>query len=160
MKELKAFVASSYNEQKKLCGYGILLEEEYTTVDFIGGVESAVKKVKTYQVAGYLTAVLEAIAYAIEHKYEKIIICYNFSGAEKYTKIKEQDGLSQIVKDYISDFHKLEKQIEIEFEKVNLNRFVPHTNLKQAQDLAKKVTMDEEFDKYHLLNPKNFNKQK
>ena len=22
MKELKAFVASSYNEQKKLCGYG------------------------------------------------------------------------------------------------------------------------------------------
>lgn len=27
MKELKAFVASSYNEQKKLCGYGILLKK-------------------------------------------------------------------------------------------------------------------------------------
>ena len=70
MKELKAFVASSYNEQKNYVAMEYYLKKN-TTVDLIGGVESAERKVKTYQVAGYLTAVLEAIAYAIEHKYEK-----------------------------------------------------------------------------------------
>ena len=155
MKKLDAYVASSYNEKIKKCSYGVLLFDGYTPLDELSNIIDENIVNKTYQVGGYLQGVVEAIEYAIGHNYDEICILYNFEGADRYTKIKEKDGLSKVVKDYIDNYESLEDKIKITFEKVNLNRFIPRTNLKMALDLSRKMFLPP-LDEFHILNPKNY----
>ena len=60
-----------------------------------------------------------------------------------------------MVKTYLSGFKDLEQKIDIKFEKVNMNLFIPRTNLQRAYKISRKATQ-EEFDEFHILNKKNF----
>ncbi len=155
MKKLNVYVASSYNEKIKKCSYGVLLFDGYKPLDKFSNIIDENIVNKTYQVGGYLSGVINAIKYAINNNYDEVCIMYNFEGADKYTKIKEKDSLSQVVKQYIKDYEELETVINITFEKVNLNKYIPRTNLKMALDISRNMFLTS-FDDYHLLNPKNY----
>lgn len=158
MKEIKCLVASSYNENTQKCGYGIMLINEIETIDIVTGCVGDCLKVKSYQVSGYLTGVIKAIQYAIDNKYELVTIVYNFDGADKYTKITKKDSFSDIVKEYMESYETLASQINIRFEKGNTNYFLTRSKFTRLRELAKKQTI-EEFDKFHILNPKNYYKR-
>ena len=144
MKKLQCYVASSFDELNKKCGYGVIMVEEYKPIE-----------IKSYQVGGYLIGVLKGIKYAIANNYDDVTIFYNFEGADKYTKIRNSEGLSDVVKTYLSGFKDLEQKIDIKFEKVNMNLFLPRTNLQRAYKVSRKATR-EEYDEFHILNKKNF----
>lgn len=155
MKKLQCYVASSFDELNKKCGYGVIMKEECRPIDIISGFTEESWQIKSYQVGGYLIGVLKGIQYAIDNNYDEVTIFYNFEGADKYTKIRNSEGLSEVVKTYLSGFKDLEQKIDIKFEKVNMNLFIPRTNLQRAYKISRKATQ-EEFDEFHILNKKNF----
>ena len=93
MKKLQCYVASSFDERNKKCGYGVIMKEECRPIDIISGFTEESWQIKSCQVGGYLIGVLKGIQYAIDNNYDEVTIFYNFEGADKYTKIRNSEGL-------------------------------------------------------------------
>ena len=59
MKKLQCYVASSFDELNKKCGYGVIMKEECRPIDIISGFTEESWQIKSYQVGGYLIGVLK-----------------------------------------------------------------------------------------------------
>ena len=67
MKKLQCYVASSFDELNKKCGYGVIMKEECRPIDIISGFTEESWQIKSCQVGGYLIGVLKGIQYAIDN---------------------------------------------------------------------------------------------
>lgn len=132
------FVDGSFNSIKKKIGFGVvcwknkIIYEHYNSLNAI----DTKKYLTSRNVAGEIFGSLKAIEYAIENKWTKIKIYFDYEGIEKWAT-KAWEAKSEIACMYVKKFDSLKNKVEIQFQKVKA-----HANLELneiADKLAKKA---------------------
>jgi ribonuclease HI len=131
-----AYVDGSFNGAS-IYGSGVVLldhlAEIVATFSFSG---NAPEFILSYQIAGECLSCLKAIEWAIEHKYQKIFVHYDYLGIEKWAT-SEWQANKPISKFYAQQYAILASKIEIIFIKEKAHSGVEYNEL--ADKLAKKA---------------------
>lgn len=122
MSTIVAYVDGSYNKKIHQCSYAaIFLDgEEKNVIGSVGGLVDDLDYCNMRNVGGEVLSSTNAISYAIEEKYDSIIIYYDYKGIYEWVRgdAKEwtaNNRCTQAYKDFVKDKSKL---INITFKKV------------------------------------------
>ncbi|OJF94135.1 viroplasmin family protein [Alkalibacterium sp. 20] len=131
---LVAYVDGSFNKKKKTYSYGVVLLKNNTVIQELSNAASEPEYAESFQIAGECFGALNAIKWAIEHKYKEIIIHYDYLGIEMWAT-GQWKANKTVSKDYIKYYQAYSTKIDVSFVKVKA-----HTGIKyneRADELAK-----------------------
>ena len=133
-KSIVAYVDGSYNNAKKIYGYGCVLLENGEEVCRISDKGDEPEFVKMWNVAGEIIATQKAITYAIQNHYKSIHIYHDYIGIETWANDKWKAKLlgTQQYKEFIKQ---AKKKIDIQFTKVTAHSGNKYNDI--ADELAK-----------------------
>ena len=134
---LIAYVDGSFNEKKKVYGYGAVLIDGQQVIKRLYGRGDNPDCLSSRNVVGEIFGALSAVKYAVEHpEYDGIVIYYDYMGIEKWA-IGEWKANKKLTQYYASQMAEYRKKLPIVFIKVEA-----HTGdfyNEQADQLAKKA---------------------
>ncbi|MDY0278831.1 MAG: viroplasmin family protein [Acholeplasma sp.] len=113
-----AFTDGSYSEEEKAYTYGlVVINNENLKYDTSYAKRDNPIYLESRNVSGEVFAVIEAIQYAIAHKYDKLLICHDYEGVSKWIS-KEWNTKTEISKVLVKIYDKYCDIIDIEFRKI------------------------------------------
>lgn len=114
---LVAYVDGSYNDEKKIYGYGcILLYHDQIICEYYGKGDNK-ENLLMRNVSGEIMGAIKAISYAIENNYSDIDLYYDYKGIENWATHKWQANKPG-TKQYVTFIQESIKKINIHFYKV------------------------------------------
>ncbi len=131
------FVDGSYNKFTKKIGYGVVCYKDeiiHTFYKALTDKEMALYK-SSLNVAGEIFGTLYSIKYALEQKFTKIKIYFDYEGIEKWAT-KSWDAKSDIAVFYVNKIQDIKDKIQIKFQKVRAHVNIEFNEI--ADQLAKK----------------------
>lgn len=131
---LWAYVDGSFDKASKRYSYGVVLIKNNTILETIANSDNDSNYTDSFQIAGECFGALNAIKWAINHNYDRIVIFYDYLGIEMWAKEKWRAN-KPVSKDYVAHFKKFAKQIKVDFVKVKAHSGVEYNEL--ADQLAK-----------------------
>ncbi|GCF92118.1 hypothetical protein NRIC_00090 [Enterococcus florum] len=137
---LIAYVDGSFDKKRQAYGSGIVLLKGNTILEELSIPGKHKEFTESYQIAGEVFGVLEAVSWAIKHQYSDIEIHYDYEGIEKWALgyWRANKPVSQY---YVEAFKPLSKKIDVSFTKVKAHSGDTYNDL--ADELAKKATQIE-----------------
>ncbi|MCK4260792.1 MAG: ribonuclease H family protein [Halanaerobiales bacterium] len=133
-KTIIAYVDGSYSEKLKKYSFGCILLGDKKTI--LSGVGNNEESATMRNVAGELLGAMEAIKWANENKYERIIIYHDYEGIARWATgdwKANQVGTKKYI-DFIKNYKKL---IDIQFQKVAAHSGDTYND--EADNIAKKA---------------------
>lgn len=143
---IEIYVDGSFSKEKKYYGSGwvaVVDDEPYEKKSFSGNDS---RYVDSWQVAGEVLASLDAIQWAIEQNYKKVVIYHDYEGIEKWAT-GEWKAKKQVSQDYVNNYNPLTKEIDVRFSKVKA-----HSSNK-FNDIADKLAKVSLIEKGSRSNP-------
>lgn len=129
-----AYVDGSFDKKNKRYSYGVVMLKDDKVLATLSNADDDPKYAESFQIAGECFGSLNAIKWAKQQGYKKVLIHYDYMGIEMWAtgKWKAKKTVSQ---DYVSYFNRLSKEITVEFIKVKAHTGVEFNEL--ADQLAK-----------------------
>lgn len=129
-----AYVDGSFDKRQQRYSYGVVLLKDDQVLATLNKSDDNPKYVESFQIAGECFGCLNAIKWAKNHNYKKVIIHFDYLGIEMWAlgKWRANKAVSQ---DYVHFYTKLAKDITVEFVKVKAHTGVEFNEL--ADQLAK-----------------------
>lgn len=112
MKQAKAWVDGSYNNNNGLVGYGVYLIVGKEAQEMSGSVTKFDNSSRN--IVGEVTAAITAIKRAIDEGCSKITVYYDYAGIENWATGSWKRN-KQLTKDYHAEVNDLMKSIEVTF---------------------------------------------
>lgn len=131
---VQAYVDGSFDKHAKRYSYGVVLLKNNKILEKLSHADNDKKYTGSYQIAGECFGSLNAIKWAKEHGYKRIIVHYDYMGVEMWAT-RQWKAKKAVSKDYVMHFDKLTKDIEVEFVKVKAHSGIEMNEL--ADELAK-----------------------
>lgn len=132
---LHIYVDGSYNSQQDIVGFGLIAvlnnKELYTYYNGFKGHPYN----KHRNVFGEILGTIEGIEYAIRDGFDKIIICHDYQGIEKWAN-KEWKANTEMTQTYIKYIDYTKNKIDIKFKKIKAHSGNKYNEI--ADKLAKK----------------------
>lgn len=124
-KIILAFCDGSFNKVNNEFSFGlVLLNAQFEVIKFYHGKFNDCEWIKLHNVAGELMGAIAAIQYAINNKYQKIVIFHDYLGIAKWAQNLWKRNLS-CTKAYYDFIQKSLLKINIEFKHIKA-----HSNVK------------------------------
>ncbi|MFO8069592.1 MAG: ribonuclease H family protein [Alkalibacterium sp.] len=136
---LIAYVDGSFSKKKKTYSYGVVLLKDNTVIQELSNAGSDPKYAESFQIAGECFGALNAIKWAIEHNYKKVIIHYDYLGIEMWAT-GQWKANKTVSKDYVKFYQAYSKKIDVSFVKVKAHTGIKHNE--RADELAKTALTD------------------
>lgn len=130
-----AYVDGSYSKKHHIYSYGCVILEHNNKV-YLKALGEDESLADMRNVAGELLGSMVAIKWAIDHKYKKIIVHYDYTGIEYWAK-GEWKRNKKGTRDYKKFIDQAKKDIEIEFIKIEAHS--GDTFNEKADELAKEA---------------------
>lgn len=115
LRTIEAYVDGSYNEKLRKYSYGCVLLGETTAK--LSGIGSDIKNITMRNVAGEILGAMKAIEWAVQNKYEKVIVYHDYEGIARWALGEWKANLIG-TKNYVDFIKNYRKLIRIEFRKV------------------------------------------
>lgn len=121
--EIFAYVDGSYNKEKNIYGYGIVIiqrkknSKELEMIQFNGNGNEE-KLINMWNVGGEIVAAKKAIEYAFENKYKKMKIFYDYQGIAKWAEKQWKTNTVGTIA-YRGFVQAMSDYIDIQFSKVD-----------------------------------------
>ncbi|WP_029268461.1 ribonuclease H1 domain-containing protein [Virgibacillus alimentarius] len=128
------YVDGSYNNEKELVGYGCVMVKEGIEIATKSGNAEIDKAENTWNIAGEITAALEAVEWAIANEFTEFMICYDYIGIENWAN-GSWNANKTMTADYADRMQEYQKYLNIHFFKIKAhsgNKFN-----ERADELAK-----------------------
>ncbi|WP_080145376.1 ribonuclease H1 domain-containing protein [Marinilactibacillus piezotolerans] len=129
-----AYVDGSFDKINGRYSYGVVMLKDNTVLETLKNADDDSRYVESYQIAGECFGSLNAIKWAKEHGYKRVIIHYDYLGIEMWATERWRANKA-VSKDYVAHFKKLSQGIEVAFKKVKAHSGVEFNEL--ADQLAK-----------------------
>jgi len=129
-----AYTDGSFDKASKRYSYGAVLIKKKEIVAQLSNSDNDEKYSNSFQIAGECFGCLNAIKWAKQNGYKRVVVHYDYMGIEKWAK-KEWRTNKAISKDYVYYYDRLSKAIDVEFVKVKAHSGVEMNEL--ADQLAK-----------------------
>lgn len=129
-----AYVDGSFDKVTKRYSYGAVLLKDDKVIAELSNADDDPEYAESFQIAGECFGALNAIKWAIKHKYESVIIHYDYLGIEMWATGKWRAN-KKVSKDYVTFFNKFAPHIDVKFVKVKAHTGVIHNE--RADLLAK-----------------------
>lgn len=135
LNKLYVYVDGSYNEAENIVGYGLVavINNELIHKDFNGFKDHPYNKSRN--VFGEILGSVEAINYALQNKYDEVIIAYDYKGIECWAT-KEWEAQNEMTQTYVKYIDFIKDTIKIRFLKIAAHTGNKYNEL--ADQLAKK----------------------
>lgn len=133
---LQAYVDGSFSATHNRYSYGVVLLEDGEIITTLKNADDDKKYADSFQIAGECFGALNAIRWAINHKYKSITLFYDYLGIEKWAK-KEWQAKKPVSQDYVAFFDKYSSYIDVQFVKVKAHTGIEMNEL--ADQLAKEA---------------------
>lgn len=129
-----AYVDGSFDKINNRYSYGVVMLKNNTVLATLSNADNDPKYVESFQIAGECFGSLNAIKWAKNSGFKKVIIHYDYLGIEMWATEKWRTNKA-VSKDYVTYFKQLAQHIEVEFKKVKAHSGVEFNEL--ADQLAK-----------------------
>lgn len=117
IKSVDAYVDGSYNNETLKAGYGcVILVDNRMLVELQGDIQLTAQN-NPRNVAGEVTAAIEAIKWAVANNYKNLTIFYDYLGIENWIT-GVWDAKSVVSINYVKQYNRLKNNISIDFEKI------------------------------------------
>ncbi|MCC5889232.1 MAG: ribonuclease H family protein [Alkalibacterium sp.] len=131
---LCAYVDGSFDKATKRYSYGVVLIKNNKILTTIANSDNHSDYADSFQIAGECFGALNAIKWAINHDYDRIVIFYDYLGIEMWAKGNWRAN-KPVSKDYVAHFKKFSAKIKVDFVKVKAHSGIEYNEL--ADQLAK-----------------------
>lgn len=131
-----AYVDGSFDKHTKRYSYGAVLIKNNNVLEELSNADNDPQYAESFQIAGECFGALNAIKWAIQQKYESIIIHYDYLGIEMWATGKWRAN-KKVSKDYVTFFKKFAPLIDVKFVKVKAHTGVMYNE--RADQLAKEA---------------------
>lgn len=138
--ELLAYVDGSFNSEKNIYSYGVVLIYRGEITEMLSGTGCKEDGVKMRNVAGELLGSVTAMRYALKNGYKKMKIYHDYEGIGKWAEGKWKTNLLSTQK-YKEYYESIKDKIDIEFVKVPAHSGVLYNEM--ADKLAKEAFIKE-----------------
>ncbi|API88962.1 MULTISPECIES: ribonuclease H1 domain-containing protein [Marinilactibacillus] len=129
-----AYVDGSFDKLNNRYSYGVVMLKNNTVLATLNNADNDPKYVESFQIAGECFGSLNAVKWAKNNGYKKVVIHYDYLGIEMWATEKWRTNKA-VSKDYVAYFKQLSQNIEVEFKKVKAHSGVEFNEL--ADQLAK-----------------------
>lgn len=129
-----AYVDGSFHKKTNRYSFGAALIQNGKVIHTMSRVGDNPRYQGSWQIAGEVFGALHAIQWAIQNKFKKIIIHYDYMGIEKWA-LGEWKTNKPVSQDYVEAFKKLAPKIDVEFVKVKAHSGIEYNEL--VDQLAK-----------------------
>lgn len=131
-----AYVDGSFDKHQKRYSYGVVMLKDGRVLTTLNNADNDPKYAESYQIAGECFGCLNAIKWAKQNGYKRILLHYDYMGIEMWAtgKWRAKKTVSQ---DYVSYYRKISNGIEVEFVKVKAHTGIEFNEL--ADQLAKEA---------------------
>lgn len=133
-KTVTAYVDGSFDKHQKRYSYGVVMLKDEVVLTTLSNADNDPKYAESFQIAGECFGCLNAIKWAKDNGYKKILLHYDYMGIEMWATGKWK-AKKTVSKDYISYYQKIAKGIEVDFVKVKAHTGIEFNEL--ADQLAK-----------------------
>lgn len=133
---LIAYVDGSFNKNSKRYSYGAVLIHQERVVQELSDWGANPLFTDSFQIAGECLGALEAIRWATKHKFNQIVVHYDYLGIEKWA-IKEWRTNKKVSQMYQKEFDELSQHIKVTFIKVKAHSGIQYNE--RADQLAKQA---------------------
>lgn len=115
--KVQIYVDGSYKEDAGNYSYGMVVVVNDKEVYRENGIGKNDKAKEIRNVAGEMLGAMKAVKYAVNNKYKKIEICYDYQGIKRFARgiWDRKDELSKLYYEYMQKYM---KQISIGFKKI------------------------------------------
>lgn len=134
--DLIVYVDGSYDKNTKVYGYGMVIITNTVTLQKKG---SGIDTEGVWNVAGEVAGAIRAIEYALENSYNKLTICHDYEGIQKWAD-GEWKAKKMISKNYVDVVRNARNSgLEISFRKIKAHSGNTYNEL--ADSLAKEAVV-------------------
>lgn len=135
LNKLYVYVDGSYNEPENIVGYGLVavVNNEPIHKDF--GCAKDHPHNKSRNIFGEILGSIEAIEFAIQNKYDEVIIAYDYKGIECWAT-KEWEARNEMTQTYVRYIDYIKNKVKIRFLKIAAH--TGNTYNEMADQLAKR----------------------
>ncbi|CAB1246546.1 viroplasmin family protein [Clostridium sp. MT-14] len=134
---LYAYVDGSYNDSKKIAGYGVVMVKNDAVLFKDLGAFRISDMIESRNVFGEIRGALKAVELALANDFTSVVIAYDYKGIECWAT-GEWKANKILTKDYRDFMQKYMKRIEIKFKKIKAHSGEDKYN-DLADSLAKKA---------------------
>ncbi|WP_208559340.1 viroplasmin family protein [Marinilactibacillus kalidii] len=112
-----AYVDGSFDKVSNRYSYGVVMLKDDKVIAKMSNADNDPRYVESYQIAGECFGSLNAIKWAKDNGYKKVIVHYDYLGIEMWATGKWRAN-KQVSKDYITFYQQISTGIEVVFQKV------------------------------------------
>ena len=131
---LTAYVDGSYDAESGRYAYGCVILEPDGTNHELSGIGTDADAAVSRNVAGELLGAVNAVKWAVEHGYDRILICHDYEGIRRWFD-RSWKAESRVAKLYVEQMNKFTENIDISFRKIKAHTGVQYNE--KADALAK-----------------------
>ncbi|MEC6748385.1 ribonuclease H family protein [Marinilactibacillus sp. XAAS-LB27] len=129
-----AYVDGSFDKISNRYSYGVVMLKDDKVIATMSNADNDPRYVESFQIAGECFGSLNAIKWAKENGFKKVIVHYDYLGIEMWATGRWRAN-KQVSKDYITFYQQVSQGIEVVFKKVKAHSGVEFNEL--VDQLAK-----------------------
>ncbi|MFC6464089.1 viroplasmin family protein [Marinilactibacillus sp. GCM10026970] len=129
-----AYVDGSFDKISNRYSYGVVMLKDDKVIGTMSHADNDPRYVESFQIAGECFGSLNAIKWAKENGFKKVIVHYDYLGIEMWATGRWRAN-KQVSKDYITFYQQVSQGIEVVFKKVKAHSGVEFNEL--VDQLAK-----------------------
>lgn len=129
-----AYVDGSFDKHNKRYSYGVVMLKGSQVLATLKNADNDPEYAESFQIAGECFGSLNAIKWAKQQGYKRVLLHYDYMGIEMWATGKWR-AKKKVSQDYVHYYKKLTQDIEVEFVKVKAHTGVEFNEL--ADQLAK-----------------------